>query len=120
MAFLRRKSTRGALQNTNLRLIILCFLCSFYGCLLVFSANYSAGSGLRGVITQIGASVIGLVLAFFISHIDYEDIGHIWPVLAAIAVIPVLLTFTPLGLNVGGTDDTAWLKIGFGSFYLTF
>ena len=60
MAFLKRSGGgRFSLRGTNLRLLILCLLCSAYGCMLVFSANYSAGSGMRGTITQIGATVIG-------------------------------------------------------------
>lgn len=120
MAFLKRTGGgRFSLRGTNLRLLILCLLCSAYGCMLVFSANYSAGSGMRGTITQIGATVIGLLLAFFISRFDYEDICRAWPFIGGFAVLLVLLTFTPLGLNVSGTDDTAWLQIGFGKAALT-
>ena len=40
MAFLKRSGGgRFSLRGINLRLLILCFLCSAYGCMLVFSAN---------------------------------------------------------------------------------
>lgn len=121
MPSLKRKGAmRFSLKNTNFRLLILCLLCSLYGCLLVFSANISAGNGLRGVLIQIFSSLIGLTLAVLISHIDYEDICHLWPFLLGAALLLMLLTFTPLGLNVGGTDDTAWLELRIGSFSLTF
>lgn len=116
----RKGAIRVSLKNTNFRLIVLCFLCSLYGCMLVFSANLSAGSGSRGVIVQAVCSVAGLIAAVLISRIDYEDLGNAWPILAGVAVVLMILTFTPLGLNVSGTDDTAWLGVRLGSFTLTF
>lgn len=70
--------------------------------------------------TQIIASALGLIFAILISQIDYESICAFAPIWAAISLLLVILTFTPLGLNVSGTDDTAWLGIGIGSFQLTF
>lgn len=111
---------RFTLQNTNFKLLALCFLCSVYGCILVFSAIYSADMSMKGFIMQAGASFLGIIFAMLISQIDYDDICRIWPLLAIVTVIPVLLTFTPLGINVSGTDDTAWLGIKLGSFNFTF
>lgn len=62
----------------------------------------------------------GLVVAIIISQIDYEFIAALWPVWGVIALVLVALTYTGLGLNVGGTDDTAWLGITVGSLQLTF
>lgn len=56
----------------------------------------------------------GLVVAIIISQIDYEFIAALWPVWGVIALVLVALTYTGLGLNVGGTDDTAWLGITVG------
>ncbi len=111
---------RFFLQHSNLKLTALCFLCSLYGCVLVFSAIYSADMSMKSFIMQAGASLLGLVFAVMISQIDYDDICRIWPLIALVALIPVLLTFTPLGINVSGTDDTAWLGIKIGSFNFTF
>lgn len=115
-----KQSVRTFFYYSNMRLILLCLAASVYGCLLVYSAAHSAGTGMSGVIMQIGASIVGLILAMLISQVDYEDICRLWPVWSAIAVGLVLLTFTPLGLNVAGTDDTAWLGVRIGSFRLTF
>ena len=113
-----KKSFGSALRTlarySNLRLILLCVLLSTYGCLLVFSAAPG------GATMQIGASVIGLVLAILISQIDYTEICALWPIWAILSLVLVILTLTPLGLNVSGTDDTAWLGISIGSFSLTF
>ncbi len=63
---------------------------------------------------------VGLVAAILISQVDHESLCALWPVWSGLSGLLVLLTFTPLGLNVAGTDDTAWLGIGLGSFRLTF
>ncbi len=114
------KSLRSFIQYSNLRLILLCILLSAYGCLLVNSASLGAGGSTNDVIVQIVASFGGLLLALFISRADYESICDWWPVWAGSSLLLVLLTFTPLGLNAVGTDDTAWLGIRLGSFSLTF
>ncbi len=107
-------------RYSNLRLILLCVLCSVYGCMLVYSASYSSGNGLSGAMVQIVCSVVGLVVAVLMSQIDYENLCSYWFIWAGIALLLMLLTYTPLGLNVAGTDDTAWLALKIGSFQLTF
>lgn len=100
------------LRYSNLRLIILCIITSVFGCMLVYSASYGVGEGLKGALMQIIASVLGLTAALVISRMDYENICSLWPIWSGISILLVLLTFTPLGLNATGTDDTAWLAIG--------
>ena len=100
------------IRNSNLRLILLCIILSTYGCILVYSAAHGYGDGWKGSIIQIAASVGGLLLAILISRIDYEAICTLWPVWSAASLLLVLLTYTSLGLNATGTDDTAWLAIG--------
>lgn len=101
-------------------LLLLCFLASGYGIVLVYSAAYTAQVGMSGVIMQIAASALGILAALIISRIDYETICAFWPVYAGAALILMILTFTSLGLNVAGTDDTAWLGIELGNRTLTF
>ena len=103
------------IRGSNKLLILLCAVSSAYGVLLVYSAAHSAGFSKSGVVMQIGASVAGLLLALIISSIDYEAICSIWPVYVVGSLILMILTFTPLGLNVAGTDDTAWIGIPPGS-----
>ncbi|MBE6778459.1 MAG: rod shape-determining protein RodA [Ruminococcaceae bacterium] len=107
-------------KHTNKRLVLLCILVSTYSALLVYSAAYSAGAGMSGALTHIIASFGGLLIAVLLSQIDYENLCAAWPIWAAISLLLVILTFTPLGLNAVGTDDTAWLDLGIGSFSLTF
>lgn len=107
-----KEHLRSFFAYSNLRLIFLCITASTFGCVLVYSAAYGVGDGWGGSLMQIVASIIGIVAAIFISRLDYEDICSLWPVWSGISILLVLLTFTPLGLNATGTDDTAWLGIG--------
>ena len=102
---------RNFIRYTNLRLLFICLLLSVYGCMLVYSAAYGVGDASDSFI-QIAASVGGLMLAIIISRIDYEGICAMWPIWSGISLLLVVLTFTPLGLNAVGTDDTAWLALG--------
>lgn len=106
------ESIQSYVRYANLRLVFICILLSTYGCLLVYSAAHGYGSGFGGTLTQILASVAGLAVAILISRFDYENICALWPIWTGLSVLLVLLTFTPLGLNAVGTDDTAWLAIG--------
>lgn len=107
-----KRTIQSFVQNSNIRLILICLCVTVYGCLLVYSASHGYGYGFGGASTHIIASCIGFVAALFISQADYDDICALWPIWAGISLILMILTFTPLGLNATGTDDTAWLGIG--------
>lgn len=96
-------------RSSNKTLILFCVLCSAYGILLVYSATYSGDGLSSGFINQLAASVAGLGAALIISQIDYDTLCRLWPVYLVPTLILMILTFTPLGYNVAGTDDTAWL-----------
>ena len=53
---------------------------------------------------------IGIAAAIFISHFDYKILAKFWPVILAIGIIPVILTFY-IGYAPSGTDDKAWLSL---------
>ncbi len=107
-----KRSLQAFFQNSNIRLIIICAAITVYGCLLVYSASHGYGYGFKGASTHIIAATIGFFVALFVSQIDYDDICALWPIWAGLSLLLMLLTFTPLGLNAAGTDDTAWLGIG--------
>jgi len=95
--------------HTDWLLVLACTAASGYGLALVYSAVKTAGAGYRDFIIQLAACIVGLIVAMLISKIDYDIICKLWPVLSGISLILVLLTFTPLGLEVA--DDKAWLSI---------
>lgn len=95
-------------------LLILCFVATTYGCLAVFSATHYAGS-YRPVIVQSFCMVAGIGAAMFISAFDYDNYLRRWYLAAALGLIPVILTFF-IGFAPEGTDDKAWLNLGFTTF----
>ncbi len=97
-------------HGSNKLLILLCALCSTYSLLLVYSSGAPSGFS-----SQLVASVGGLVAALVISQVDYRTVCRLWFVFAVPTLVLMLLTFTPLGYNVAGTDDTAWLGLPLGS-----
>jgi rod shape determining protein RodA len=59
--------------------------------------------------------IAGLGAAMFISTFDYEMILRRWYLIGILGVIPVVLTFF-IGFAPEGTDDRAWLDLGFTMF----
>ncbi len=95
-------------------LLILCFFATSYGCMAVFSATNYMGS-YRPVFVQVLCMVAGLGAAMFISAFDYEILLRRWYLIGILGVIPVILTFF-IGFAPEGTDDKAWLDLGFTTF----
>ncbi len=109
-----RTGVSNYIRFTDWLLLLLCTAASAYGCLLIYSTAKTAGLGASDYLIQVAACCAGLLAAVVISKIDYDVICRCWPILSGIAVFLVLLTLVGLGLNVGGTDDTAWLGIPIG------
>ncbi len=95
-------------------LLLLCFFASTYGCFAVFSATRYMDS-YRPVLVQTLSMFVGIAAACFISTFDYEKISKYWYLAVAVSVIPVILTFF-IGFAPEGTDDKAWLDLGFTTF----
>ncbi len=90
-------------------LLFLCIAASGYGCIAVWSATKYIGTD-RQVITQFVALLLGVVALVLISNVDYNRYKKFWPIIAAVCLIPVILTFF-IGFAPAGTDDKAWLRL---------
>ena len=109
------------IRHTDWLLLLLCTAAAAYGCLLVYSTAVTDGRGASDYMIQIAACGMGIVAAVVISKIDYDLICRCWPILSGVSILLVVLTLAGLGLNVGGTDDTAWLGVPIGGGrYITF
>ena len=80
-----------------------------YSLLLIFSMQ-RAGS-YNYLTTQIMAVLLGTVIGCVVAVMDYNDIVKFWYLFAALGVFLACLVFL-FGIQVSGTDDTAWLQIG--------
>ncbi|MBM6919649.1 FtsW/RodA/SpoVE family cell cycle protein [Phocea massiliensis] len=105
------------LKTLDLITVFICLACSgiSMACLLSF---YSYGQRTaKVVIVQAAAILIGLVVALFLSKIDYNIMTKLWKMHAPLAVGLVLLTFV-IGVapNPNAPTDKAWLDLGVTTF----
>lgn len=99
------------IRETDKILLILTITASIYGIFAVFSATYYMETYRRAIV-QLAGLVLGVVAAIIISVLDYEKLTKRWYLIAALGLIPVILTFF-IGIAPEGTDDKAWLDLGF-------
>ena len=102
------------IRETDKLMLILCVFASGYGSLAVYSATRYLNT-VRPLIVQLIGMVIGVVAAIIISTIDFEKLTKYWFIFILLGVIPVILTFF-IGWAPEGTDDKAWLDLGFTTF----
>ena len=102
------------IRETDKFLLIITTFTTLFGCISVFSATYYMESR-RPFLIQTLCMILGIAAALFISYFDYEKIIKRWYIFAVIGVVPVILTFF-IGIAPEGTDDKAWLDLGFTAF----
>lgn len=102
-------------KHTDIIFWLLSIAVSVYGCLLIYSMDRADESS-SFIKTQIMAVSLGYIAAILISVMDYSIIGKLWPIVAVICVGAVLLTFTPMGIQIAGTDDRAWIDLKVTTF----
>lgn len=96
-------------KKCDIVLWLLTVLAIIYSLLLIASMQRSGEYNYLQ--TQIIAVAIGLVAAIVISVADYKYIIKKWYLAAIIAFVLAGLVFA-FGIQVAGTDDTAWIQIG--------
>ena len=102
------------IRETDKLMIMLCILATSYGSVAVYSATTHLNS-LRPLLVQLIGMFVGVSVAIVISGFDFEKYSKYWYLLALLGLIPVILTFF-IGWAPDGTDDKAWLDLGFTTF----
>lgn len=107
------------IQQADLVLLGLCGAATLYGIVLVFSATryLNHDTGMRRMVIQCAALVLGVCVYIFFSMLDLESITRKWKWLLAFNVGFILLLRTPFGV-AGGTGNRAWLKFPFVPFQI--
>ncbi len=103
------------IKETDLVFIAICCTCSGLSVFSMFSIykHTSLLDDFRPVIVQLGASIIGLLLGFLISLIDYKELCEFWKIHMAICCgLMVLCMF--IGYAPPGTTNKAWIKLPLG------
>ena len=106
---------KSFIKETDKILLFLCILISALGTILVSSAT-STGDALfsRDAKVMMLAVIAGIVIALIISVIDYNFILKLWPIVAGVCLLFMLLLFIP-GVGVGPPerpDVKTWIKLG--------
>lgn len=106
---------KNFIKETDKILLFLCVAMSAFGVINVSSATHTDDSLFsRDAKVMLLAVIAGIFIAMIISVIDYNFIIRLWPVVAAVSVILMLLLFIP---NVGvgpesRPDVKTWIKLG--------
>lgn len=101
-------------RETDKILLLLCVFTTLYGCAAVFSTTYYM-ENYRPIIIQVFSMILGIFAALIISTIDYAFMLKRWYIIGAVGLFFVILTFF-IGFAPEGTDDKAWLDLGFTTF----
>lgn len=101
-------------RETDKLMLFLCIFASLFGSVAVFSATRHLDT-MRPFLVQLIGLFGGTIAAIVISLFDFDTLMRRWYLIAAIGLIPVILTFF-IGFAPKGTDDKAWLDLGFTTF----
>lgn len=102
------KSVSDFFKRTDFVLWLLTVIAVVYSLLLISSMQRAGDYNFMK--SQLIAVVLGLVSAGIISVADYRFLIRKWYIPALIAVVLALLVFV-FGIQVAGTDDTAWIEL---------
>lgn len=102
----------GFFKELDKLMMLLCMAASAVSCLALFSCYKNNIIPLKMFLIQCLAVCLGLVVACIISRIDYVMMAKLWKIHVPITLLLVLLTFF-IGIKPEGSDDRAWLNIGF-------
>lgn len=102
------KSIKNFFTKTDKLLWILTIAAVAYSILLISSMQRT--SDYNYLQSQLIAVVAGYILAVIISVIDYERLLDIWWLFAIVGLFLLVIVLF-IGINVTGTDDTAWVRL---------
>lgn len=88
---------------------------SLYGFALINSVSRSSDSEKGFLATQILAVALGYICAIIISLMDYNVVCRLWYIFAILGVLALVYTYF-FGIQIAGTDDKAWIRIGGRTF----
>lgn len=100
------------IQQADLLLLGLCCTATLYGIVLIYSATryLDSATGLRRMIIQGAALLLGICVYIFFSMLDLEQVMKKWKWVLAFNVGFILLLVTPFGIGAEETGNNAWLK----------
>ena len=115
-----KKVVNTSQKPFDFTLCIIIFLLLSLGIVMVLSASApsslsTTGNSYTYVVKQSGFAIVGIVLMFIISKIDYRIYKNFYKI-AYIASIIALVSVAIPGIGVSVKGATRWVDLGFGSF----
>lgn len=102
------KNIKNFFSKTDKLLWLLTIAAVVYSILLINSMQRSGDYNYLQ--SQLIAIVLGYTIAIIVSVMDYERLLDAWWLFATIGLI-MLVVVLFVGINVTGTDDTAWIRL---------
>lgn len=100
------------IEQTDFIFLGMCGICSALSVYSIYSIymTMSAVSNIRVVLVQMGASIIGLLVAVLLSIIDYKELCEWHKVHMALCIGLMILTAF-IGYAPSGTSNKAWIEL---------
>ena len=102
------KNLKKFFINTDKLLWLFTIIATVYSTMLINSMQRA--SEYNYISSQLLAIVLGYVIVIVLTIVDYNHILNLWWLLAGLSLILMSLVFF-FGINVTGTDDTAWISL---------
>ncbi len=103
-----KKRFKNFINRNDCILWFLTTIATVYSFMLISSLQ--RGGEYNYLLSQSLAVIGGFVVAVIVSFIDYEKFLKYWWAFAITAIVLALLVFL-FGIQVAGTDDTAWISL---------
>lgn len=103
------------IKETDLAFIAICASCSALSVFSIYSIYKHTAllDNIRIIIVQLLTSVLGIVIAFIISLIDYKELCEFWKVHMSLCIgLMILCMF--IGYAPPGTTNKAWIHLPLG------
>jgi rod shape determining protein RodA len=102
------KNLKKFFQKTDKMLWLLTISATVYSVMLIKSMQRSYEYNY--LTSQMIAIVVGDVMVIVLTLIDYELLLNLWWLFGGVSLALLALVFV-IGINVAGTDDTAWISL---------
>lgn len=116
-----KKDRVGFFGGLDFVTLITALIGSCYGLALVYSASYSRLSDGQIITSDVRSMLVsvtaGIIVALFVSNIDYEIISKLWPIIAGGCIVLMLVTLLfGTAVNPDRPDAKSWLDFKIFTF----
>lgn len=111
----KKQTVFSLIKGTDLLTLLTALAASLYGLICVYSATYSSLTSGKIISSDVRTMIIsvigGLIIALFLSNIDYESISKFWPIIAAGCVGLMIFTLFFGVAPPARPDSKCWIDL---------